>query len=339
MSIDNNKTYVLDSGQGTFLEGQGVNISENNLWGSGPFIKQGFFTDESHPDRLAIITMFNEFCKYANFISIPTYQMSLDVYLEVTKKAKTIENVNEYKKIINEITDFTYDHTKKKNPNKDIFLVGTIGCYGASIACEFSGNYPSESLNSEFLYTYFKDQLEIFTNKENKSDFIGFETIPNFEELKFLLQLDETIISKPFYLSLSCKDNCELELRDGTSIKEIAEYIKQQHDLKKINKNLKFIGINCCSFYSSLPNIQELNKFLNDDQLRYKFVVYPNSGEVFNTVDKTWSEPSDIKYSSTYNWKTTIKKYVENNCQIIGGCCRTTPDDLKIIKEAVDELN
>lgn len=339
MSIINNKTYVLDSGQGTFLEGQGVNISENNLWGSGPFIKPGFFSDEKHSDRLAIITMFNEFCKYANFISVPTYQMSLDVYSEVTKKEKTAENIDEYKRLINEITDFTYDHTKKINPTKDIFLVGTIGCYGASIACEFSGEYPAETLKPEFLYNYFKDQLEVFTNKENKSDFIGFETIPNFEELKFLLQLDETVISKPFYVSLSCKDNCELELRDGTSLKTIGEYIKQQHDLNKLNKNLKFIGVNCCSFYSSLPNIQELNKFLNNDKLRYKFVVYPNSGEVFNTVDKTWSEPSDIKYSSTYNWKTTVKKYVDSNCHIIGGCCRTTPDDLKIIKEAVDELN
>ena len=71
----------------------------------------------------------------------------------------------------------------------------------------------------------------------------------------------------------------------------------------------------------------------------YKFVVYPNSGEVFNVVDKTWSEPSNIKYSSTHNWKSTIEKYVQNNCQVIGGCCRTTPKDLKIIEEAVKELN
>lgn len=339
MFIDNNKIYVLDSGQGTFLESKGLNISENNLWGSGPFIKPGFFTDESHPERLAIISMFDEFCKYANFISIPTYQMSLSVYLEVTKKEKTLENINEYKGLINEITEFTYDNTKKQHPDKEIFLVGSVGCFGASIAKEFSGDYPSQFTKAQFLSEYFKDQLDVYNSGENKANIIGFETIPNFEELKFLLQLDEKSISKPYYVSLSCKDDCELELRDGTKLEEIGKYIKKAHDLGKLNKNLKFIGINCCSFYSSLPNVSELNKYLNDDRLRYRFVVYPNSGEVFNTSDKTWAEPSDIKFSSISNWKSYVKKYIQNNCQVIGGCCRTTPRDLKIIKETITELS
>ncbi|CAI8491792.1 unnamed protein product [Hanseniaspora opuntiae] len=317
MSFDSNKIYILDSGQGSFLESKGVNITENNLWGSGPFIKPGFFSDENHPDRLAILSMYDEFCKYANFISIPTYQMSLSVYLEVTKKEKSLESVNEYKALIDQITEFTYENTKETTSRKgDIF-----GRFFRS------------------LKEYFKDQLEVYNSKENKADIIGFETIPNFDELKFLLELDEETVSKPYYVSLSCKDDCELELRDGTKLEDVAKYIKEAHDQGKVNKNIKFIGVNCCSFYSSLPNISELNKHLNDDRLRYKFVVYPNSGEVFNVVDKTWSEPSNIKYSSTHNWKSTIKKYVENNCQLIGGCCRTTPKDLKIIEEAVKELN
>lgn len=339
MSFDSNKIYILDSGQGSFLESKGVNITENNLWGSGPFIKPGFFSDENHPDRLAILSMYDEFCKYANFISIPTYQMSLSVYLEVTKKEKSLESVNEYKALIDQITEFTYENTKKQHPEKEIFLVGSVGCFGASIAKEFSGDYPPETIKPQSLKEYFKDQLEVYNSKENKADIIGFETIPNFDELKFLLELDEETVSKPYYVSLSCKDDCELELRDGTKLEDVAKYIKEAHDQGKVNKNIKFIGVNCCSFYSSLPNISELNKHLNDDRLRYKFVVYPNSGEVFNVVDKTWSEPSNIKYSSTHNWKSTIKKYVENNCQLIGGCCRTTPKDLKIIEEAVKELN
>ncbi|XBW38665.1 hypothetical protein QEN19_004253 [Hanseniaspora menglaensis] len=325
--LSNDKVFLFDSGQGTFLEGEGVNITETKLWGSTPFIKPDFFKSSNiSVDKKAIIKMLNEF-QICDLISIPTYQLCYDLFLEVLKLEKSIESETNYKELLSNITNFTREYSPDKQ------LVGSIGCFGASIAEEFSGDYPE---NIDY-YEFFRPQLECFNHSENV-DIIGFETIPNFEELKSILNWGEDKLSKNFYLSLSCKDDCELELRDGTPLKDIAKYIKNLYEENKINKNLVLLGVNCCSFYSSLPNVQELNKYLNDNKLRCKFIVYPNSGEIFDKVKKTWSEPKDILHSSKANWVKTVKLYAESNCKVIGGCCRTTPDDLKIIKLGINQL-
>ncbi|KAL6930061.1 hypothetical protein ACO0SA_001468 [Hanseniaspora valbyensis] len=325
--LTGDKIFLFDSGQGTFLESEGVNITETKLWGSTPFIKENFF-DKNHlsNDKQAIIKMLNEF-QVCDLISIPTYQLSYDIFLEVLNLKANDESLKQYKELLANIASFTREHSNDK------LLVGSVGCYGAAIAEEFTGNYPKDL---DF-YKFFKPQLESFNELEDV-DIIGFETVPNFNELKDILSWGEDKLNKSFYISLSCKDACELELRDGTPLKTIAQYIRNLYEENKINKNLRLIGVNCCSFFSSLPSIKELNKYLNDDKLRIPFIVYPNSGEIYDPVSKTWSEPEDKRHSSKENWVPAVKEYASNNCRVIGGCCRTTPDDLKCIREGIEQI-
>ncbi|CAI4798850.1 AIC_G0052810.mRNA.1.CDS.1 [Saccharomyces cerevisiae] len=161
-------------------------------------------------------------------------------------------------------------------------------------------------------YQYFKPQLENF-NKNDKLDLIGFETIPNIHELKAILSWDESILSRPFYIGLSVHEHGVL--RDGTTMEEIAQVIKDLGD--KINPNFSFLGINCVSFNQSPDILESLHQALPNMAL----LAYPNSGEVYDTEKKIWLPNSD-KLNS---WDTVVKQYISSGARIIGGCCRTSP--------------
>ncbi|MBT8220342.1 MAG: homocysteine S-methyltransferase family protein, partial [Bacteroidia bacterium] len=64
-----------------------------------------------------------------------------------------------------------------------------------------------------------------------------------------------------------------------------------------------------------------------------KIVVYPNSGEVFNAQNKTWSGISD---PNTY--VHMVKEWIELGADIIGGCCRIGPEHVRSVKGIVYPL-
>ena len=59
-----------------------------------------------------------------------------------------------------------------------------------------------------------------------------------------------------------------------------------------------------------------------------KLLVYPNSGETWSALDRAWSgDPGDLA--------TRAKRYVELGAQIVGGCCRTGPEDIARVRRAL----
>ncbi|MCG8711147.1 homocysteine S-methyltransferase family protein, partial [Brenneria sp. 4F2] len=97
------------------------------------------------------------------------------------------------------------------------YLIGTIGSYAAHVGAEYTGDYGPLPEKINFL-EYFRPQLRNF-NRNEAIDIIGLETISNFHEVKAILSWDDSIISKPFYVSLSVGEDGKL--RDGTSLREL----------------------------------------------------------------------------------------------------------------------
>jgi homocysteine S-methyltransferase len=50
-------------------------------------------------------------------------------------------------------------------------------------------------------------------------------------------------------------------------------------------------------------------------------VVYPNTGETYDAVTKTW-------HGSPTPYHDFVRQWYEAGARLIGGCCRTTPDDI-----------
>jgi homocysteine S-methyltransferase len=59
-------------------------------------------------------------------------------------------------------------------------------------------------------------------------------------------------------------------------------------------------------------------------------LVYPNSGETYNAVNQNWN--GDPVYES---FGEEAKEWYKAGARLIGGCCRTTPEDIQSISDWV----
>ncbi|SMN19474.1 similar to Saccharomyces cerevisiae YLL062C MHT1 S-methylmethionine-homocysteine methyltransferase [Maudiozyma saulgeensis] len=310
------KVLVLDGGQGSELEKRGINVA-TPVWSTAPFVSDSFWSDKSSGDREIVKGVFSDFSTAgAEILMTTTYQTSFKSVSENT----SIKTIEEYNTLLNHIVQFSRDCIGEEK-----FLIGCIGPWGAHVCAEFNGDYGKHPENEDY-YEYFKPQLDNFFNNNNL-DLIAFETIPNIHELRAILSWDESILSKPFYIGLSVHENgC---LRDGSTIEDVCQLIKSFGD--KINPNLLLLGINCANFNHSADIMESIHKQLPNMPL----IIYPNNNEIYDTVKKMWL-PNSKQY---FTWDTLVKRYIEAGARIIGGCCRTTPDDIKQIAAAVKKYS
>ncbi|CAI4045566.1 hypothetical protein SKDZ_12G0030 [Saccharomyces kudriavzevii ZP591] len=305
------RVLVLDGGQGTELENRGINIG-GPVWSATPFTSDSFWEQSSH-DREVVEEMYRDFMNAgANVLMTITYQANFKSISENT----SIQTLSAYNGFLNRIVSFT-----RRIIGEESYLVGSIGPWAAHVSSEYTGNYGPHPEDIDY-YNFFKPQLDSF-NENKDIDLIGFETVPNFHELKAILSWGEDIISKPFYVGLSVHDNGLL--RDGTTLEEVSAHIKGLGS--RINKHLLLMGVNCISFNRSTLILRTLHESLPDTPL----LVYPNSGEVYDVKEKTWHWPTDKPES----WDITVKTFIDSGARIIGGCCRTSPKDIAEIATAV----
>ena len=62
---------------------------------------------------------------------------------------------------------------------------------------------------------------------------------------------------------------------------------------------------------------------------RKPIVVYPNSGEVWDANRRCWD-------GTATRFTAHINEWLDAGASWIGGCCRTTPADFRILREAAD---
>lgn len=320
--------YILDGGQGTYLENNGLNVN-SQIWCSIPFIQESFWNEEvKSKERKVMEQMFKDFLSSdCNLVMTPTYQLNYSSYLTELKITDSAEALKQYQNLLTQIAGFT----KKQTLNvENILVVGSIGCYGSMICAEFTGDYGENADKIDF-YKHYAPQLDVFLQND-KIDILGFETVPNFHELKFLLSLDSKVLSKPFFIGLSTNDH--QQLRDGTPLEKVGELLNELKAKGKLNENFTMIGCNCCSFVSCPKSTKSLNESLN---FYIPLIAYPNSGEIYDQVTKEWLQPKDeLLCGNGNNWQLTVDSFIANNCKVIGGCCRTTPEDIKSISAAVN---
>lgn len=327
--LKESRPILLDGGTGAELEKRGVDVN-HKLWSGIALINEPATLEKLHYDY---------YSSGSNAILTATYQLcdadlkdiGLDaesVYskaIEVTKKAKDAIN-------------------KKDNGTKPRYIIGSVGPYGASLAdgSEYTGKYlpdVDEKLLAEFHYGRLKHLL-----LSDDIDMIGFETFPNFIEIKAVLNQfkkiieENELINKSCYMSLSIND--DINLVDGTLLSDIIKFLV---DWKRENctENIKLscVGSNCCKLSESSKIVEKISGLLsseNTDDL--KIVMYPNSGEVYDGITKEWHGASDKKDGShdlslvenVDLWLNTDK------VGILGGCCRTGPCDILEINKALN---
>ncbi len=189
------------------------------------------------------------------------------------------------------------------------FVASSAGCYGAFLAdgSEYSGNYK---LSLKEYKDFHRERVDILA--EAGSDFIAFETFPNVDEGVAVSELMQQYPDIHYWIVFTASD--EKHISHGELFSDCVRELNGK-------RNLAGIGINCSRPEYISPLLGEVNSFA-----KQPLVVYPNSGERFDIGCTCWTDES-----SKADFALLTKEWYSLGARIIGGCCRTGPEDIRRI--------
>lgn len=299
--LTSEKHLVLHGALGTELEYQGHDVS-GKLWSAKYLISQ--------PDLIKAI--HKTYIKAgSDIVTTSTYQATLPGLLEAGLSQEEAEQVIALTvQLAKQAREEVWQDLDEKTRAERIYplISGDVGPYAAYLAdgSEYTGRYD---LDKAGLKDFHRQRLSILVDEG--VDLLALETIPNFQEVQALAELlAEEFPTVEAYLSLTSQDG--LSISDGTPIKEVAAYVDDQEQILAL-------GFNCSAPAIYDQALKEIRKVSQKP-----LVTYPNSGEVYDGASQTWHAQDSASVSlleQTKNWQ-------ELGAKIVGGCCRTRPDDI-----------
>jgi homocysteine S-methyltransferase len=168
-------------------------------------------------------------------------------------------------------------------------------------------------LSEDALVEFHRARFSVLANAG--ADLLACETIPSLVEARALVRLLGLHADIGAWITFSCRDG--LHTSAGDRIGDCASWLDQ-------SPQVIGIGINCVapSFAQSL--IGEIGRHTSKP-----VVAYPNSGETWDATGRDW-----IGHADTFG--SYIPGWLHAGASWIGGCCRTTPDDIRIVRGHVD---
>jgi homocysteine S-methyltransferase len=195
---------------------------------------------------------------------------------------------------------------------RHIWIAGSLGAYGAALhnGAEFHGNYG-------VTHAVLTDHRErIAAMQDTAADFLAFETVPSLEEAESILAALAQYPDIAAYISFTCRDASHTG--HGELIDDCARLLDAADQIIAI-------GVNCTPprYVAALVrNIRAVS--------RKRIAVYPNSGETWVAASRSWTGTSDPGSfgSLSRDWRSAGADW-------IGGCCRTTPEHIRAVANAL----
>ncbi|AJY74372.1 homocysteine S-methyltransferase [Paenibacillus beijingensis] len=288
---------ILDGAMATELEGRGCNLNDS-LWSAGILLENPELIRQVHLDY---------FAAGADCAITASYQATVEGYAaRGLGKDEAIRLIQKSVRVAVQARDEFWELPDNRFNRPKPLVAASVGPYGAFLAdgSEYRGDYR---LNESELMNFHRLRMKALIDAG--ADIFACETIPSFTEAKAIVKLLEEFPDTYAWISFSAKD--ERHISDGTPIAECAQWLDQQ-------RQVAAIGINCSPTHIITPLIQEIRK-----HTAKPIVVYPNSGEHYDPVTKTWSGASSEKDYGEYAYE-----WYGHGARLIGGCCRTSPEDI-----------
>lgn len=203
----------------------------------------------------------------------------------------------------------TLQATDQYDRSKPI-VAASVGPYGAFLAdgSEYRGDYD---LNEQQLIDFHRPRIQLLI--EAGAELLACETIPCLSEARAIVKVLEEFPGAYAWISFSAKDGQHIS--NGESVADGAAWL-QQHE------QVAAVGINCTALEYIPSLIEQIAS-----QTNKPIVVYPNSGEQYDPTTKTWHGAA-----CDQNYGQQAREWYLKGARLIGGCCRTTPDDIAQIK-------
>ncbi|MGO8757356.1 MAG: homocysteine S-methyltransferase [Terracidiphilus sp.] len=293
---------VLDGGLASEIEHQGARI-DGPLWSAHAL--------ESEPEKVAAVhRAFIE--AGVQCIATCSYQVSRMGYAEVGLAAEQADAA-----LLGSVE--LARSVSAEFPDRRVLVAGSLGPYGAALhnGGEYHGNYDCSYGD---LVLFHRERIEVFARASGVQapDILAFETFPSLDELRAVGEAMAPWPELRAWFSFSCRD--EKHVSHGERVADCAAVVAALPQTAGI-------GVNCVPPRWVLSLIGEL-RAASDQPI----LVYPNSGEGWDTARRCWTGTTDPG-----EFGTMAAEWYRAGAQIVGGCCRTRPEHIRAVARAASE--
>ena len=298
--LDSQPALVIDGALATELERRGCNLKDE-LWSARILMEQ--------PDMIRQVH-FDYFKAGADCAITASYQATIPGFAKRgLGEQEALALIRKSVQLARAARDEFWADASNRAGRSRPLVAASIGPYGAYLAHgeEYVGNY---GLDENTLMDFHRPRMRALV--EAGADLLACETIPSLIEAQALSRLLGEFPQITAWVSFSA--------RDGEHISEGQPFATCVRMLEG-NAQVAAVGINCTSprYVSSL--IRDAKK-----ETKKPILVYPNLGETYDAARHAWAGPPIAG-----SFGEEARTWYAAGARLIGGCCRTTPEDIRAI--------
>ena len=296
--LDHQPVLVIDGALATELERRGYNLKDE-LWSAKILLEQPEAIQQLHYDY---------FKAGADCVITASYQATMEGFMKRgLSQTEAIALIQKSVRLAQSARDeFWADETNHIGRPRP-FIAASVGPYGAYLAHgeEYIGNY---GLTRRELMDFHRPRMKVLIDAG--ADILACETIPSLIEAQALAELLKEFPEISAWISFSARD--EKHNSEGQAFADCVELLED-------NPQIAALGINCTS-PKYIESLIRSAKKVTDKPI----LTYPNSGETYSAEKQNWN--GDPVYES---FGEQARDWYAAGARLIGGCCRTTPEDIK----------
>jgi homocysteine S-methyltransferase len=291
-AVPENTALIADGGLATELEARGHDLSDG-LWSARLLV-------EAPREVTAVHTAF--FRAGAMIATTASYQASFDGFADSgIGRDDTVRLLRRSVELAKTARDEVGVAGRR--------VAASVGPYGAAGAdgSEYRGRY---GLGVAQLEDWHRPRLEVLADAG--ADVLALETIPDVDEAEALVNLVQSL-GVPAWLSYTI---------DGTRTRA-GQPLADAFAVAVGIPEIVAVGVNCCAPDDVLPAIGQAR------ETGKPVIVYPNSGERWDSARRAWVGPSRFSARLAVQWAAV-------GARVIGGCCRVRPADIAELAAALN---
>jgi homocysteine S-methyltransferase len=304
--FDQGNVVILDGALATELERRGANLNDA-LWSARILLEDPDLIRQVHYDYLVA---------GADVLTTASYQATFEGFARRgLDRDQAAELMRLSVRLALEARDAFWAEPAHRAGRVRPLVAASVGPYGAYLAdgSEYRGDY---GLGAAELMDFHRPRMAVLA--ASRADLLACETLPCQVEGEALVALLAEFPGIPAWLSFSCRSNEEVS--DGGPFAACAALADQSDQVLAV-------GVNC----TAPRYVEDLLKVARSATQK-PLLCYPNSGEAWDPLNNCW-----IGSTGVTDFHTPAQRWHAAGASLIGGCCRTTPDDIRDMREALHQ--
>ena len=298
--LDAQPALVIDGALATELERRGCDLKDD-LWSARILLEQPEKIQQVHTDY---------FKAGADCAITASYQATIPGFAKRgLNEQEAIALIQKSVQLARAARDeFWADEANRIGRSRPL-VAASVGPYGAQLAngAEYVGNY---GLSEKDLMDFHRPRMKALVDAD--ADLLACETIPSLIEAQALSKLLGEFPDILAWISFSARDGAHIS--EGQAFGDCVRALDE-------NPQIAAVGINCTSPRYVPSLIREAKK-----QTHKPILVYPNLGETYDAAKHEWAGTPAVG-----SFGEEAKAWYKAGARLIGGCCRTTPEDIRAI--------